>query len=437
MKRNDHHLIQQVLDGEVSQEEFDDFQQRLREEPELLKLYGEYALLQHTLCEEFEGGIRLMAPPRRSAVIPTAVAAAAVLALLAVVLFTRPWMDRNAAVDVALLTFSVDAVWKVEGSSRPIGGATGVGGGSSLYLECGRAGVSLSPTVTAILEGPAELVFHSGDSLYLKSGKGYFTVSGNGGGLALETPRIAAKDFNADFGIEVSADGAEAILVSEGELRVASQTGKDEVLLAAGDAAQVASSGAMERFSADGRRFAKALGRFRSVDSDAFLENRVDGNAGLAESGNSQTFGIHADFLRLPETVSGSENPVILTTLNVNSQSLAGSSQDGLSFMSFASKGNELLLFKDSSGDTAPIAAEKSETSMVLAKLPGKGMQTITLRYDQRTGDLSLHEGGLPLGAVICSGKIPPGSIFDEIRLGTSSGSALGVEAVDIRVGLE
>lgn len=73
----------------------------------------------------------------------------------------------------------------------------------------------------------------------------------------------------------------------------------------------------------------------------------VDGySAHGSDSGNSHTFGIHTDFLRFPETVHGSENPVILTTLDLSGQSLAEASQDGLSFMSFASKCNELLLFE-------------------------------------------------------------------------------------------
>jgi hypothetical protein len=48
---------------------------------------------------------------------------------------------------------------------------------------------------------------------------------------------------------------------------------------------------------------------------------------------------------------------------------------------------------------------------------------------------VSLHKGGLPLGEVICTGKIPPGSEFDEIRLGELAGSALAVTGIDIRVG--
>jgi hypothetical protein len=433
MNRNDHHLIQQVLDGDVSRETFDVFQQRLREESELLKLYGDYALLQHTLIEEFEGGraagIHLMEPVRRNTAAPTAVAIAAVLALLAVVWFTRPWLDKSASADVALLTFSVDAVWRIEGPSRSIGGATGVGGESVLHLDYGRAGISLSPTVTALVEGPAELTFRSGEALFMKSGKGYFTVGGNGGGLTLETPRVKVANFGAEFGIEVPVAGAEEILVSAGEMRIVSQTGNGEVLLAAGDAAQISARGAFGCFPADGRRFAKALGRFRSVGSD-FGSPRVLGNPANQE--------IRDGLLRLPEFLTGPDSSVLLTTLDLGSSFGGDVADDGRSFMSFFSKGSEVLQFGDPSGaDASHADGDKQQTQVILPERPVDGLRNVTLRYDPRTGDVSLHEGGLPLGTVICAGKIPLGSSFDEIRLGASSGSVETLKAVDIRVGLE
>lgn len=401
MNRNDHHLIQQVLDGDITREAFDAFQQRLREEPKLLALYGDYALLHHTLCEEFEGrsaaGLHLLGRERRVYGIRHALAVAAVLALLAVVWFTRPQMGRGAPDDVALLTFSVDAVWEIEGSTRSIGGATGVGGGSVLHLACGRAGVSLSPTVTALIEGPAELTFLSGKAVFIKTGRGYFTVGGSGDGLVLETPRIKTSDFGAVFGIEVPAQGAEEILVSFGEMRIVSKASKEEVVLAEGDAAQIPPKGSIGRFPVDDRRFAKALGRFRSV-SPISVDAEVDG---------------HNRLLRLPQA----DSSVLLTTLDLGRPSEDVSSGDSWPFMSFFSKGSEVLQLGDATTPDVP--------------------QTVTLRYDPFTGDVSLHEGGLPLGPVICSGKIPPGSEFDEIRMGALSGEALSAKALDIRVGLE
>ena len=61
MKRDDHKLVQRVLDGEIDREDFDRFQQRLRAEPELADLYTGYAVLNHTLSEEFEGGSSTLA----------------------------------------------------------------------------------------------------------------------------------------------------------------------------------------------------------------------------------------------------------------------------------------------------------------------------------------------------------------------------------------
>jgi hypothetical protein len=416
MKRKDHHLIQDVLDGHVTPEAFDAFQQRLRVEPGMLELYGTYSLLHHTLREEFEGGnaagLRLLEAPRRSALVPTAIAAAAVLALLAVVMFTRPWQARGAQADVALVTFSVDAVWHIEGSSRSIGGATGVGGGSVLRLEYGRAGISLSPTVTALVEGPAELTLLSGDSVSMKSGKGYFTVSGSGGGLTLDTPRITASDFGAEFGIEVAASGDEEILVSAGEMRIVSKAGEGEAVLAAGEAAQIPSSGLIERFPGDDRRFAKTLGRFRSI---------VSSLGASQPAGDPVDVGIHTRFLRLPDSVTGSDGSVLLTTLNLVTPSEDAVAEGGSSFISLFSKGSEVLQL----ADAAEIPADR----------PVNAMGTVTLRYDQRTGDVSLHKGGLPLGDVICTGKIPPGSEFDEIRLGELAGSSLELTGLDIRVG--
>jgi hypothetical protein len=57
----------------------------------------------------------------------------------------------------------------------------------------------------------------------------------------------------------------------------------------------------------------------------------------------------------------------------------------------------------------------------------------VTLRYDARSGEVTLHEGGLPLADPFCTGKVPPGTRFDEIRIGASAGAALAVNSLHIR----
>ncbi|WP_367871519.1 hypothetical protein [Luteolibacter sp. Populi] len=55
MRLSDHQLVMAAFDGELGAAEFETLQRRLKEEPELLALYREHALLHHSLTEEFEG----------------------------------------------------------------------------------------------------------------------------------------------------------------------------------------------------------------------------------------------------------------------------------------------------------------------------------------------------------------------------------------------
>src|SRR5690606_354930 len=55
MRLSDHQLVMAAFEGELGSAEFEALQRRLKEEPELLALYREHALLHHSLTEEFEG----------------------------------------------------------------------------------------------------------------------------------------------------------------------------------------------------------------------------------------------------------------------------------------------------------------------------------------------------------------------------------------------
>lgn len=440
MKRADHYLIQQVLDGEVSQEIFNDFQKRLREEPELKKLYEEYALLQHALSEEFEGSDGGERTPqtsaRRSFKIPWMVAIAAVLACIAALGFYQPWNSQKSIVDVAILTFSVDAVWRIDGHSRTIGGATGIANGSVLHLTRGRAGVSVNPADTAMIEGPAELKFLSSDALFIAKGKAYFNLGTTGSGVTLMTPRLTRMGVGTRFGIEVPADGPDEILVSEGTVRIVSSATNESVLLTPGDAARVLAAGPIERFPADGRLFAKNLGKFKLGVSGPFDKSqwRLDfGNPAI--SGNRIDGENYAAFFRLSEPMPGPKSSILLATLDVGNPSKGAFHTDGWAGMSFFSKGAEVLFFGDAFGTKATWSLDvKQRTPVILPERPVVGPQVVTLRYDRRTGEVSLHKSGLPLGPPICAGIIPPSTEFDEIRLGASSAAALAVKSLTIRV---
>ena len=440
MKRADHHLIQQVLDGDASQEEFARFQQRMREEPDLVKHYQDYALLHHTLCEEFEHGhVALTAPSdsgRRAFHLPWLLAAAAVLAVTLLVWQLLPWMGRQAVEDAAVITFSVDAVWQIDGQSRKLGAATGVSAGSKLHLRQGRASISTEPAVIAVLEGPSEMTIPSANALHLENGRGYFQSGGTGGGLIVTTPRLTALDSGTEFGIETHPERADEVQVKEGKVRIVSKNGNEATVLLAGDAARIPGTGPIERIPPDPRPFAKGLGRFKPVVSGPFEKAQWRVAYGIPSITESRIEGDnYAMFFSLSGIEPAVGTTVMLATLDIGKTLNGEFHTDGWAGLSFFSGGREVLFFGDSYG-TRPVWSldVKQSTPVIVPENSISGPAIVTLRYDPRTGGVSLHEGELPLKPAFCSGKIPPDTHFDEIRIGASSGAALAVKSIRIRV---
>ncbi len=279
MKRDDHEKIQRLLDGSMSAAEFTDFQQRLRESPDLLKLYSSYALLHHSLSEEYEQRkvpVIARAAPASRRVLTLAWVILAALLLGAAIFFARNKPSRAVAKEPPLL-FS-DAM--------------------------------------------------AGDFV-----KG---------------------DWRLDFGMpSISSNGMEG-----------------------------------ENYTA---------------------------------------------FHPLPGSCA--KAAVILVTVRTANPPTGKFHSDGWAGLSFFSKGTEMLFFGDCFGAEPTWGLDiKQGIPIINPPKPVAGARTVTLRYDRRTGDVSLHDGAVPLGLAFCSGKVPAALEFDEIRIGASSGAALALRSLSIRV---
>ena len=79
----------------------------------------------------------------------------------------------------------------------------------------------------------------------------------------------------------------------------------------------------------------------------------------------------------------------------------------------------------------------KQQSPIILPGNPLVGPRTVTLRYDRKTGEVSLHEGRIPLRAAFCAGKLPAGTVFDELRIGASSIAGLTVRDLTVLAGGE
>ncbi|MEO5712388.1 MAG: hypothetical protein ABIT37_02785 [Luteolibacter sp.] len=440
MKKNDHVLVQQVLDGAVTQDAFNAFQNRLRAEPELAKLYGEYALLNHTLCEEFEGQKwterPLLGVGRSFSALYLILAVAAVLAILTVV-FRDLLTGRPVPLPLANASFSMDAVWQVEGTHRTSGSFVSLFAGNKVHLGPGQASVALGSGTTAVIEGPAEITLESGKSLVLSEGRGRFRMFDPNGELKVVTPSFTAVDLGTEFGIDVHSGRPDELHVIDGKVRMLTNSDGREFVLTNGEAVRVNTGGSVEKIAGDGGRFLKELGRFQTVFSSPFVKAdcRLQyGNPVLSDTGMDGEN--YSAFFVLKEPEPGDGRSVLLATLEVGKPAAGEFHTDGWAGMSFFNKGVEVLFFGDSFGTTRTWSLDvKQHVPLIMPGEPVLGPRTVTLRYDKVSGDVTLHQGGVPLGETFCSGKLPPGTEFDEIRLGASAGAALDVRSLTIRSG--
>lgn len=440
MRKSDHQLVQNVLDGNVTREEFDAFQNRLRNDPQLADLYKGYALLHHTLHEEFEGvptgepvntgsGFR---PTRRGVLLFVLILACAIVSAL---FLTKPWSRTSDIDNAALVTFSLDAVWLTEGPNHRVGSATGLPAGTGIRLLQGRACIHLTPSITAHLEGPAEATVVSQNKLHLASGALFLDTGESTETVEISTPQCGLTSQGAHYGILTGPEESTELHVVRGSVNIDTTTPGS--ILSAGNAIRITGKSPAISIPLREDRFPKTLGRFLSLPITVF-----DRRAWRIEYGNPTfsldriegvNYSIYQD-LPPPPPAGG----VLLATLEAGKPVSGNFHTDGWAGVSLYQDGREQVFFGDPFGTSATWALDvKNRAPVIPSNPPVSGPKTITLRYHYRTGEVSLHEGGIPLKPPFSVAKIQPNLRFDQIRVASSTGAALTVNALSLRVGGE
>ena len=440
--KDDHHTVQQILDGTLSQKEFVKFQGRMRRDPELMRLYGGYAILQHSLYEEFEDQPIRVFPSRNVTAGASkrwvVVAIAALITVFAGAWFTqRQVRESRQLANRTEVSFSADAVWSVEDAATGMSRKSVLIPGSTLHLVHGQAEFSTSAGVGALFVGPGSLTLVSNQRIHLAAGRGRFVCKTEKPDLEITTPSMTAKDLGTVFGVSVMRDKPDELHVIEGKVQVRINGRKESEILTAGSAGRVNGTEKLEPIAFSPAYFPASIPGFQEVVSGpfnkenwrvefgvpAFAEGRVDGSNYTA-------------FLHLTEPAPNADEPVILATLSTSGTEAAKFHTDGWAGLSFYQKGVEALFFGDSFGPEKTWSLDiKQRIPIVLPANFITGPRTVTLRYDSTTGEVSLHEGKIPFGPAFCSGKIPPGMKFDEIRIGASAGADLSLNSLTLLKG--
>lgn len=163
---------------------------------------------------------------------------------------------------VALLTRLVDVQWSEQQSPLEVGDALKPG---RLAIASGYAQVEFFCGATVVLEGPAELDLKSATLAHVHSGRLRAHVPPAARGFSLEVDDMKVVDLGTEFGLAVSAEGAD-LQVFDGEVEL-HPAEKEKQLLKAGEAVKRTKQGVIEEA-------AITPGRFLDI---ATLEARADG----------------------------------------------------------------------------------------------------------------------------------------------------------------
>lgn len=447
---SDDPLVLAAFEGALSAKEFGELQRRLGAEPELLERYRDHALLHHVLAEEFESAL-LPALPSRVRVrrasprwLPVALAAAAagVLAVGGWKMLTRPVAYPRVPAGLALSHGAVAAI-----DDRAAATGAEVAMGSRLRVTSGFARLDFSDHSSALIEGPAVLVYEADGRLALDEGRGRFR-SGGREGLTVRTPAFTAIDRGTEFGVLAKAAGGDELHVFQGEVAVETSVGQASALLHAGEAAAVGGAGSMKRMSSRPEDFSGVLPESRELLADRFAEDGGSLTGRLSASGaamwrtvagEARLTGSHLEgseflaFCRLPEVGPTERHPVLLVTMETDAT--GNFHTPGWAGLSLLRATQELCFFGDSFGPEVTWSLDvKQGLPPAIPATPVTGARTVTLRYDRRTGAVELHEGAGSRGTPFVRSMLPAGLSFDEIRLGASAGAALAVRAVTVTV---
>jgi hypothetical protein len=130
---------------------------------------------------------------------------------------------------VALVTQLVDIKWDERQTPLEIGDAVAPG---RFAIESGYAQVEFFCGATVIVEGPAELDLKSATRASVRSGRLRAQVPPAARGFSLEVDDLTVVDLGTEFGLSVSAEGAN-VQVFDGEVEL-QQTSNENRLLTAG-----------------------------------------------------------------------------------------------------------------------------------------------------------------------------------------------------------
>jgi len=204
-------LADAMIEGSITSEEVERLSALLRGDAQAQRTYLRALDLEASLHLEMRGGLRREPVPRASSRRAWFVAAAAAILVAGAV----GLLTFRVTPAPAVLVRSHEAVWGVA-SGRPKPGSSLAAG--TLRLEQGLAELRFTSGVTALVEGPSEVVLSTPLRLVLRSGQVVCRAPHGIRGFTVETLKAEVLDLGTEFGVRVGDAQRTEVQVYEGEV---------------------------------------------------------------------------------------------------------------------------------------------------------------------------------------------------------------------------
>lgn len=234
---------------------------------------------------------RVLVDQRRQMVRTSLLAAAAVMALLALVLWFK--MVPRTPVTFADFRLGPDSAFILTHAGEkdtPVGQVLGTG--SRLRLSSGTMEAVFESGVRCVIEAPCDLTVLAEDRIVVRQGVAWFEVPPPAVGFTVETPQLTVVDLGTEFGIVALADARHEIHVTKGSVEAAAPKSGQTDVLKAGQARRADARGGFAEIDPEPSRFTTALPEAISILNPSFEMDENPSEIGEFQEGERGDFGM-------------------------------------------------------------------------------------------------------------------------------------------------
>lgn len=457
-------LLNRLIDGSISPDDFVRVQNLLRNDPELRQEYYDLLAVDQLLVEAYEvpdyiavhaqamddsWAVRRV---RRGMMTRALLAAAAVLmAAVGTFVFIRARQPE------VRLSGSSDSHYVIDGV---VGNGEEPEIGESIELKHGVLNVALGPYVEACIEAPA--LFHLRDrsgTIHLDRGSAFFQIAPGGKGFEVHTPGGVIRDIGTKFGVRVSASGRVETHVASGLVDIERTPGAPIQRVSAGEAVAWTRTENFVPKKTETDGFLQSLPIETPLLVDDF--NAPNGTpmggrmprTGLAwsvqrELGTSvirsgaldTSYGPRTISAHFAEGTSGSQRSVFVATLTTRTpeqtadksyrhdaaESITLLGSDGsavFSLVARASRDHRWQLRDDSNGRLS-----------IGTRVSALSEHTLTLSYEQESGMVRLFDGPSTQANLLDELRVASGVALGSISVSNDEGGDVALDSLSVRL---